>query len=263
VLELKSATLNPDICGDDMILSSSLDQEFPIKTQSSIADRVGLLALRNNLCKGSTYRYVEIGSYLGGSLTPFLRDQRCIKVLSIDGAKYDYSGITHDTMIRNLVSHNLEVEKLEVFDGSVSEYKKSEVLFDFLFIDGEHTNWACFRDFIYGRKILQKNSIVAFHDSDLIFGSLKIIQEYLVSQNVKFEFIKIRGSNLSFICLNDYVDLRWKEEFEIETDIDLYYSKCEDVLLLENVRNRLTFNFSLKGIGFALKPKASHKQNAA
>ena len=34
--------------------------------------------------KKNKYSYLEIGSLLGGSLTPFLRDKKCKKILSID-----------------------------------------------------------------------------------------------------------------------------------------------------------------------------------
>ena len=78
---------------------------FPINSQTSDSDKEVLLKIRSLL--GPKYSYLEIGSYLGGSLTPFLRDENCIKILSIDnrgqkqpderGAKFDYSGITHTT----------------------------------------------------------------------------------------------------------------------------------------------------------------------
>ena len=59
---------------------SSLDKFFPIYSQTSKEDKIFLLntikLLNLNL---STYNYLEIGSYLGGSLTPFIMDKKCKK----------------------------------------------------------------------------------------------------------------------------------------------------------------------------------------
>ena len=83
---------------------NSLDKFFPIHSQTSKEDKIFLLntikLLNLNL---STYNYLEIGSYLGGSLTPFIMDKKCKKILSIDkrnlklsderGENYDYKNI--------------------------------------------------------------------------------------------------------------------------------------------------------------------------
>src|ERR1700690_4369966 len=95
-----------------------LADEFPIESQTSATDKLALLQVRNILRKTlATYDYLEIGSFLGGSLTPFLKDPQCRRILSVDernrqqpderGVKYDYSGITHQTMIDNLKRHRL------------------------------------------------------------------------------------------------------------------------------------------------------------
>jgi len=189
-----------------------------------------------------------------------LKDPQCSHILSIDernrqqpderGAKFDYVGITHQTMIDNLVSKNFNVSKLETFDGSVNEYNKTDKKFDLVFIDGEHTDWACFRDFVHSRKLLKENCVILFHDSDLIYKSLKIIQELLTASNEKFKFIKIKNALISCVFLNDYSLLKLDDIFLIETDLNGYYSNCENALLMENVKRRIKFdvNYSLKEI---------------
>jgi hypothetical protein len=140
--------------------TETIRAEFPILSQTSTHDKRVLLNLREILQVNPSYSYLEIGSYLGGSLTPFLSDPKCTAILSIDdrgrvqpderGRTFDYSHITHETMISTLEDHGLSVEKLKVFDGSISDYADADAKYDLLFIDGEHTDWACFRDFVYG-----------------------------------------------------------------------------------------------------------------
>ncbi len=95
-------------------------------------------------------------------------------------------------MLCNLRNVGFSTEKVEVFNGSADKYDRTQHNFDFIFIDGEHTDFACFRDFIHTEKLLNKNSIVAFHDSTLVYKSLKIIVEYLKSQGRVFNFMKIK-----------------------------------------------------------------------
>ena len=58
---------------------------FPISSQTSDIDKLFFLKtikLINSTIKN--YKYLEIGSFLGGSLTPFIMDKKCTKILSID-----------------------------------------------------------------------------------------------------------------------------------------------------------------------------------
>ena len=133
-------------------------------------DRCGWLA------KIGTYNYLEIGSYRGGSLTPFLMDPACKMILSIDdrgrvlpderGISFDYTGITTQSMLDDLNHCGITTDKLRTFDGSIrtliDDYTAS---FDLAFIDGEHTDEACFRDFLWALPLVKPNSIVIFHDS--------------------------------------------------------------------------------------------------
>jgi hypothetical protein len=235
----------------------NLSDEFPIESQTSPTDKMVLLQARNILRKTlPSYTYLEIGSYLGGSLTPFLKDPQCLKILSIDernrqqpderGAKFDYSGITDQTMRDNLKKQGLDIRKLETFDGSISRYGESEARFDALFVDGEHTDFACFRDFIHGEKLLRENSIILFHDSSLIYKSLRIIQEYLLAANERFRFIKIRDSDMSCIFRNSFAALQLDELFPVEQDLEGFYRNAELALLAEVVRNRLDVSINVK-----------------
>jgi hypothetical protein len=232
-------------------------KEFPINSQTSDSDKEVLLTIRNLL--GSAYSYLEIGSYLGGSLTPFLQDENCVKILSIDdrgrqqpderGAKYDYGRITHDTMIQNLHSHGFDTTKLEVFDGSVDQYTGSET-YDFIFIDGEHTDWACFRDFVHAEKFFKKDCIVAFHDTQLIYKSIKIINELLRSRQDCVKFVKVKNSGMSCLFFNKFSEVDIENLFLVEQDLEKFYDTCEERLLLEVARNRV----EITGHSYKIKP---------
>jgi len=47
---------------------------FPIESQTSDTDKQVLVQIRELLQSLGTYSYLEIGYYLGGSLTPFLSE---------------------------------------------------------------------------------------------------------------------------------------------------------------------------------------------
>lgn len=114
---------------------------------------------------------------MGGTLAPFLVAKDCNKVLSVDdrerqqpderGPKYDYAGITSQTMIENLQKNGLPTSKLETFDGSVENLPLSQSKFDLGFIDAEHTDEAVFRDFVYLLEHMKRDCVVMFHDSSL------------------------------------------------------------------------------------------------
>ena len=234
-------------------MSQVLQQEFPAPSQSSNSDKFAILNIRDILSKNGKYNYCEIGSYLGGSLGPFLRDTQCEYILSVDdrgriqpderGIDYDYSHISHQTMLDELSKHDLDLTKLETFDGSIHELKNNDKKFDLVFIDGEHTDYACFRDFIYSEKYLKENSVVMFHDCTLIYKSIKIILEYLTCNNINYKFVKIPNSEISFIFFNDYIE--FSNKF-ISENIEKFYNEAEEDVLRYVVENRVEGNFSIK-----------------
>ena len=233
-----------------------LSKEFPIESQTSLNDKVVLLKIRDILQRNPSYNYLEIGSFLGGSLTPFLQDEKCERVLSIDergraqpderGALYDYAGITHQTMIDNLHGVGLNTQKLTTFDGSIDDFTEVAEKYDFAFIDGEHTDFACFRDFIHCERLLKQDHIVAFHDSTFIYKSLKIIIELLKAKEHTFKFIKVIDAEVSVILSGSYCDLDESQYFAAEPDLEDFFRRSEDKLLMLAIQHRIDFNYTLK-----------------
>ena len=108
---------------------SDLAYFFPIPSQTSSIEKLFLLGSMRLARRMRSYTYVEIGSFRGGSLTPFLMDPACKMVLSIDergrvqpderGIRYDYSGFTTKSMLDELIRRRIGTEKLTTFDGSI------------------------------------------------------------------------------------------------------------------------------------------------
>ena len=71
--------------------------------------------------------------------------------------------------------------KLRTFDSDMSELSLDDIKdkVRIAFIDGEHTNRACFRDFLSVLPVMQDDAAILFHDANLIFDALCNIEEYL------------------------------------------------------------------------------------
>ena len=86
-----------------------------IESQSTEPDKQSLLALQSAVRElRPGYRYLEIGSYLGGSIQPHLLDDKCGHIYSLDkrplqqpdarGFDYRYLNNSTERMLENLRS---------------------------------------------------------------------------------------------------------------------------------------------------------------
>ena len=223
---------------------------FPIESQSSIRDKEFLLAAQRLMGDfAPCYDYLEIGSFLGGSLAPFLRDPACTSILSIDergktlpderGALFDYAGITTQSMLDRLHEAGLATTKLTTHDGSIDTLPPSDRRFDLAFIDGEHTDQACFRDFLWALPMMKKDSAVMFHDSSLIYKAIRLIGLLLRKDGRPFAFLKNHDSEMSAIFLGDFSQCHLGRYFEAGEDRDDFFAASELSVLEHNIRNRV------------------------
>jgi predicted O-methyltransferase YrrM len=250
----------------DETASLDLARLFPVNSQTSPRDKIFLLAAREFV--GETrgrYAYLEIGSYLGGSLAPFLTDERCTSILSIDergrllpderGAAFDYAGVTAATMVDKLHGCGLDTAKLETFDGSIETLGPRSERYDLAFIDGEHTDEACFRDFLWTLPLLKEDSVVLFHDSTLVYRALKLIGLYLRSTKRAHVMFKGRDSEMSAILFGERNAAQLAEYFGEPDDLPAFYDVAEAKVLTAQVRNRVRYGFDRrKLIGIKIKP---------
>ena len=234
-----------------------IDKCFPIPTQTSISDKNFLLnAIEWINQHKDNYAFVEIGSFLGGSIAPFLMDSRCTLALSIDererlldderGAKFDYSGITSQTMINNLSAHGISTVKLKIFDGAIDLMQVLPQAFDLAFIDGEHTDFACFRDFIWLLPMMKADAVVMFHDSTLIYKTLRLVQLYLKKFNIPFQFIKKENSEMSAIFLGAFANADITSVFGAVENPQEFYLAAENSVINHLLKNRIVFQYSAK-----------------
>jgi hypothetical protein len=177
------------------------------------------------------YIYLEIGSYMGGSLQPYVMDERCRKIYSIDkrppsspdesGFDAKYAGNTTRAMLNGLAKNSPEgVKKITTLDGDVREIDAARVdeKPQVCLVDGEHTDEAAIRDYEFCRKVMADNGAVLFHDSAIIYKALLDIIKGLKAEGIKF-----RAYNIP-----DYV-------FVIEFgDFPLHRSKDINEMLLDN-----------------------------
>ena len=62
-----------------------IEKFFPIPSQTSLVDKAVILKINKLMnLRTKNFIYIEIGSYLGGSLTPFLINENCKRVISVD-----------------------------------------------------------------------------------------------------------------------------------------------------------------------------------
>ncbi|WP_137929769.1 class I SAM-dependent methyltransferase [Mesorhizobium comanense] len=160
---------------------------FRVETHSTPGDRASFLRVQN-LARSvlGRYVYLEVGSHLGGSLFPHLIDPACGAVLSFDprptalpderGEFIPYPENSTARMIAVLGEQlpASAMTKLTTFDSDVSavlpEAASSKATL--AFIDGVHTNQACFSDFVGVLKFMETDCIVCFHDANLIADAI-------------------------------------------------------------------------------------------
>lgn len=172
-----------------------------ITSQSTDHDKQTLLACQLAVREmRSGYRYLEIGSYLGGSIQPHLLDDRCERIYSIDKRpkkqpderKIDYVYLNNSTerMMENLRGVAADkTEKIVTIDGDTREIGASRITeeIDLCFIDGEHTNAAVLADFKFCLEVLNPaGGAIAFHDSQITYNGIADCVEHIRKSGVPF-----------------------------------------------------------------------------
>lgn len=184
---------------DDSIHNLDLGLFEKIPSQSTDNDKRSLLAcqlaVRELL---PDYTYLEIGSYLGGSIQPHLLDPKCTKIYSIDkrpiaqpdarGYDWIYQNNSTARMLKLLGDVSADTSKIITIDGDTKTINLSQVAegVDLCFIDGEHTDDAVFSDFEFCLNVLKENGAIVFHDAQITYGGIASCIEHLEKNGVKF-----------------------------------------------------------------------------
>ncbi len=167
----------------DRIAALDTDLFKRIESQTSTDDKKALLAIHDAVAKHTTsFRYLEIGSHLGGSLQAVIADPRCTSVISIDPRPewqpddrpelegWEYAGNSTERMLELLRAvPDSDLSKLETIEAGTDTIPPGRIPRpDFCFIDGEHTNRAALRDARFCRTVMQGAGVIAFHDFHII-----------------------------------------------------------------------------------------------
>lgn len=182
---------------------SSLDHRLfsAIESQTTSSDKDSLLAIQAAVRHyAGEYRYLEIGSYLGGSIQPHLVDHKCIEIVSIDkrpkiqpderGFDWTYLNNSTERMLDNLKGiDSSAVAKVVTLDGGTDEIKAEQIdgPIHLCLIDGEHTDDAMKRDFEFCRRVLDpKGGVIVFHDAQITYNGIYECIEALKQEGADF-----------------------------------------------------------------------------
>lgn len=169
-----------------------LDLFQKIDSQSTDRDKRSLLACQlavRELRPG--YNYLEIGSYLGGSIQPHLLDPLCRRIYSIDkrpavqaderGIDYAYLNNTTARMLNKLRDVSPDLDKITTIDGDSRDLDPSVVAepIQLCFIDGEHTDGQVVSDFQFCLETLDTDGAIIFHDAQITYNGIATCIERL------------------------------------------------------------------------------------
>ncbi len=181
---------------------NNLDLELfaPIPSQSTDDDKRSLLAVQRATRELSDeYSYLEIGSYLGGSIQPHLLDAKCKTIWSIDkrppaqpderGFEWKYNNNSTARMLELLKGVADDVSKVKTIDGDTREIAANRIdaKIDLCFIDGEHTDESAFADFKFCLTVLADNGAIIFHDSQITYGGIAVSLKYLDAKGIPYK----------------------------------------------------------------------------
>lgn len=181
-----------------------------VYSQTSRPERISLLALQAAIrARHSPYAYLEIGSYLGGSIQPYLVDPRCSRIFSIDArpsesvderspgcvVKYEQNSEAHMLELLAAIDTAATV-KIRCFNRDAAQIEANciDPKPAIAFIDGQHTRQAVLSDFAFCRRILRADGVIAFHDAEVIHSALQKILHDLRAARISHVWMKLGGS---------------------------------------------------------------------
>jgi hypothetical protein len=208
--------MNPPADFEPRIEELDLSLFAAIDSQSDDGDRRSWLALQRTVRRwNGSYTYLEIGSYLGGSIQSHLLDLRCRSIQSIDnrpleppddrGQRFRYEDNSTARMLSNLrVVDPDQIAKIVCFDSDARDIDPARLSDrpDLCFIDGEHTRSAVVSDFDFCARVCAPRAIIYFHDDWVIYPALDEILRTLRKQGRRFTALKLQGSTFA-IALGD------------------------------------------------------------
>jgi Methyltransferase domain len=159
-----------------------------ILAQTDEWDKQALLALHDASAREfGSFGYLEIGSYLGGSMQAVVQDPRCTKIISIDPRPAAAADNRTGTWSYpdNTTAHMLELlgdlpgadlSKVDTFEVGTDALTVDALRTrpHYCFIDGEHTDEAALCDARFCAEALGGRGVIAFHDYDIVRTGIEV-----------------------------------------------------------------------------------------
>jgi hypothetical protein len=170
-----------------------------VRTQSTAKDRTSWLAVQRAVrAADDSFVYLEIGSYLGGSLQQYVQDPKCRRIYSIDNRTRDgrHAENSEDLMLCNLRTvAPAGVDKLVCFSVEACRVAADaiEEAPDICFIDGEHTDGAVLSDFRFCLGVCAPDAAIVFHDAGVTRAGIRECLRFLKRSGVPFVAHKLPG----------------------------------------------------------------------
>lgn len=133
-----------------------------------------------------SFTYLEIGSFLGGSLQVLIRDARCARIISVDPRlafvpdtripEWQYEANTTEHMMQWLRRiPGADTTKLISLEVPSRDIRKETLPMrpNFCFIDGEHTDEAALHDAEACLSAVDGEGVIAFHDYPLVQDGIR------------------------------------------------------------------------------------------
>jgi hypothetical protein len=192
-------------------LDTSLFHGIP--TISSEGDRLSWLTVQRAVRRAKTeYAYLEIGSFVGGSLQQYYLDPKCRRIYSIDKRPDEQpdergSGIIYDDNTCTVMMNNLarldpnQLDKVRYFEADASAVNPREIVPrpDICFVDGEHTVEGVVRDYLFCSTICAEDAVIYFHDAPIVHTGLSEIVRRLRTHKTEFRAVKLKGSTFAIL----------------------------------------------------------------
>jgi methyltransferase family protein len=227
-----------------------------IHSESTTGDRQSLLKLARCVRGNGEYSYLEIGSYMGGSLQPFYADPLCKRMYSIDKRpefmpdergrliSYPKSENSANTMLSNLkrAFPLSDATRVVTFEADASDVDTSRInpSPQLCFIDGEHTDVAVFRDFRFCLKVVAADGIIAMHDADLVFKGIQLAETKLAGDGARFQSF-ILPDRVFVILLNGAIEAYSVALRADALDREQYFARVERNLGKERAANQASW----------------------
>jgi len=193
-------------------LDLSLFEHVPSQTTEN--EKKSLLALQWAMGERQPFVYLEIGSYLGGSLQPYLVDPRCQTIISIDprpkstadarGYAGKYRVTTEDMLngLRRIAGARLD--KLHTIEAGASTLSPLQLPArpDLCFVDGEHTDSVVLTDARFCLAALGERGLIVFHDANIVYAGIRAFIDELDRSGRKYRAFNLLDS-VFFVELGD------------------------------------------------------------